>query len=135
MTFGKPRYNKNYDWELLRLCSIPDYAVVGGAERLWKYFISRHQSDSVISYCDLSKFKGDVYTRLGMSLDFVNEPSKIWSKKSEMITNNLLRQRGYDQLFNTNYGKGSSNEELMLENGWLPVYDCGQARYVWNSCS
>lgn len=135
MTFGKPRYNKNYDWELLRLCSISDYAVVGGAEKLWKYFISRHVSDSVISYCDLSKFKGDVYTRLGMSLDFVNEPNKIWSKKSEMITNNLLLQRGYDQLFNTNYGKGTSNEELMLEHGWLPVYDCGQARYTWGSCS
>lgn len=29
MTFGKPRYNKNYEWELLRLCTKPEYKVVG----------------------------------------------------------------------------------------------------------
>ena len=33
------------------------------------------------------------------------------------ITDNLLRQRGFDQLFNTNYDKGTSNEELMLYYG------------------
>ena len=27
------------------------------------------------------------------------------------IIDNLLRQRGFDQLFGTNYGKGTSNEK------------------------
>ena len=58
-------------------------------------------------------------------------PQEIWSLEKNKITANLLRQRGYDQLFNTNYGKGSSNEELMLDHGWLPVYDCGQAIYSY----
>lgn len=31
MTFGKPRYNKNYEWELLRLCSHNEYQIIGGA--------------------------------------------------------------------------------------------------------
>ena len=66
-----------------------------------------------------------------MKLKTWNSPSKIWSKNSEYIRDSLLRQRGYDQLFNTTYGKGKSNDELMLENGWLPVYDCGQAVYVY----
>lgn len=48
-----------------------------------------------------------------------------------MITNNLLLQRGYDQLFGTDFGKGTSNEQLMIENGWLPVYDCGQVVYQY----
>jgi hypothetical protein len=58
-------------------------------------------------------------------------PQEIWSKGSQKITANLLRAHGYDQLFGTNYGKGTSNEELMLQNGWLPVYDCGQRVYVF----
>ena len=131
MTFGKPRYNKNYEWELLRLCTHKDYKVVGGAERLFRHFIESHNPNSIISYCDFSKFSGGVYTRLGFTQHGKPNPSKHWSKGAEHITDNLLRQRGYDQLFGTNYGKGTSNEELMLENGWLPIYDCGQLTFTW----
>ena len=132
MTFGKPRYNKNYEWELLRLCTHKDYKVVGGAEKLFKAFLTKYKPVSIISYCDFSKFTGSVYERLGFKQKGKITPSKHWSKNSEHITDNLLRQRGYDQLFNTNYGKGTSNEELMLENGWLPIYDCGQVTYTWH---
>lgn len=131
MTFGEPRYNKNYEWELLRLCTRAEYKVVGGAEKLLKAFKELYSPVSIISYCDYSKFSGNVYERLGFKLAGKPTPSKHWSKDSKHITDNLLRQRGYDQLFGTNYGKGTSNEELMLDNGWLPVYDCGQATYVW----
>ena len=132
MTFGKPRYNKNYEWELLRLCTKPEYKVVGGAEKLFKHFIDVISPQNIISYCDFSKFSGEVYNRLGFKQKGSIIPSKHWSKGSQHITDNLLRQRGYDQLFNANYGKGTSNEELMIEHGWLPIYDCGQITFVWN---
>ena len=64
-----------------------------------------------------------------MHLIRTTPPQEIWSRGNQKITANLLRQRGYDQLFKTDYGKGTSNEQLMIENGWLPVYDCGQAVY------
>lgn len=131
MTFGKPRYNRNYEWELLRLCTKSGYIVIGGASKLFKYFIKNYLPKSIISYCDRSKFTGEVYDTLGMKLHHTTEPSKVWSKGAEKVTDNLLRQRGFDQLFGTNYGKGTCNEELMLKYGWLPVYDCGQAVYEW----
>lgn len=131
MTFGKPRYTSKYDFELLRLCTLSNYAISGGAERLFTHFVKQHQNSSIISYCDLSKFTGDVYERMGFTLDHISPPARVWSKENKKITDNLLRQRGYDQLFGTNYGKGTSNEELMLENGWLPVYDCGQKVFTY----
>lgn len=133
MTFGKPRYNKNYEWELLRLCTHSDFMVVGGAERLFKYFITNYKPESVISYCDRSKFSGNVYRRLNFKSVKQTSPAKIWSKGKNYITDNLLRQRGFDQLFKTNYGKGTSNEELMLSSGWKPVYDCGQEVFIWKN--
>jgi len=133
MTFGKPRYNNKYNFELLRLCTRSRYRIIGGASKLFKHFRSDHLNDSVISYCDLAKFRGDVYEAIGMQLTYIAEPNKIWSKDDKKITQNLLNQRGYDQLFGANYGKGTSNEQLMLDNGWLPVYDCGQAVYVYGS--
>lgn len=131
MTFGKPRYNSKYQWELLRLCTDSRYYVIGGAERLFKHFCRDYEPESIISYCDIAKFSGDVYERLGFIKQYNTEPTKVWSKHSDKITNNLLLQRGFDQLFDTNYGKGTSNEELMLQHGWLPVYDCGQSVYAW----
>lgn len=131
MTFGKPRYNKKYQWELLRLCTHSEYRIVGGASKLFSCFVRENKPQSIISYCDLAKFDGKVYEQLGFHHVKDTEPQKVWSKNSEKITDNLLRQRGYDQLFSANYGKGTNNEELMLQHGWLPVYDCGQATYSY----
>lgn len=133
MTFGKPRYNKKYEWELLRLCTKPGYKVVGGAEKLFKHFIRQYQPTSIISYCDLSKFTGDVYKKLGMTEAYTTKPQKIWSKGSQKITDNYLRQHGADRLIGTSDGKGTDNEEIMLREGWLPVYDCGQLVFEWEA--
>lgn len=133
MTFGKPRYNKNYEYELLRLCSHKDYIIVGGAEKLFKNFIKINNPKSIISYCDNSKFYGEIYKKLKFKIKNVSNPSKHWynMKTGQHITDNLLRQRGYDQLFKTHYGKGTSNEELMLDAGFLPVCDCGTTTFVY----
>lgn len=132
MTFGKPRYDRKHDVELLRLCTRPGYTVVGGASKLFSFATSEYGLNNIISYCDRSKFLGTIYEKIGMKLIRTTPPQEIWSKGYEHITANLLRQRGYDQLFRTNYGKGASNESLMLENGWLPIYDCGQYVYEFN---
>jgi len=129
MTFGKSRYSKSHDVELLRLCTLPGFRVIGGASKLFSFATKEYGLWNIISYCDLSKFTGDVYTKIGMQFLRNTPPQEVWSKGNDKITANLLRQRGFDQLFKTNFGKGTSNEELMLHNGWLPVYDCGQVVY------
>lgn len=133
MTFGKPRYNKYHEYELLRLCSHKDYKIVGGSERLFKHFLVTINPKSIISYCDNSKFSGDVYKRLGMNNIGLGCPTINWSKDSNRISNNLLNQRGFDQLFKTNYGKGTSNRDLMIKHGWREVYDCGQSVWSWKN--
>lgn len=133
MTFGKPRYNKNYEWELLRLCSHSDYNIIGGANKLFSHFLIDYKPSSIISYCDNSKFDGDVYKWLGFELLNYGKPSKHWYnyKTKQHITDNLLRQRGFDQLFATNYGKGISNKELMLQEGFVEIYDSGQSTFLY----
>lgn len=133
MTFGKPRYNKKFSWELLRLCSKNEYLIVGGSNKLFNYCIEKYRLSNIISYCDVSKFKGNVYENLGFQLSAQSSPQPIWSKGSKYITSNFLRQRGYDQIFGTNYGKNTNNEQLMIESGWLPVYDCGQKVFTYHS--
>ena len=135
MSFGKPRYNKNYEWELDRLCTKYGYKIIGGSEKLFKYFITTHKPFSIISYCDNSKFKGEVYKSLGFKLHSKGVPSRHWynDKLKLHVTDNLLRQRGFDQLFKTNYGKNISNDQLMRDNGFVEIYDAGQSTWVWKN--
>ena len=132
MTFGQPRYNKNYEWELLRLCSNSKYVIVGGSQRLWKHFLDIYNPSNIISYCDVSKFSGKVYETLGMELLQRTVPNKIWSKHHLKITNNLLNQQGADRLIGTNLGKNTSNYEIMIANGWKEIYDCGQLVFSYS---
>lgn len=80
MTFGRPRYNKKYEWELLRLCTCTEYNVIGGALKLFKFAVNSFNLNNIISYCDLSKFSGSVYERIGMRSIRTTKPNKIWSK-------------------------------------------------------
>lgn len=131
MTFGKPRYNKQYEYEVLRLCTSSKYKVIGGASKLFHHFITQMNPSSIISYCDKAKFSGYVYEAIGMAHIRDTQPSEIWSRGKEKVTTRLLLARGYDQLFNAHYGKGTDNRELMKNDGWLPVFDCGQSVYEW----
>lgn len=121
------------EYELLRLCSKRDVVVNGGPEKLFKYFIEIYKPSSIISYCDRSKFDGNIYNILKFKKEKESRPSKHWYKRGRHITDNLLKQRGFDQIFKTNYGKGTSNRELMLESGFVEIYDCGQDAYIWKS--
>lgn len=136
MCFGKPRYNKKYQWELLRLCS--SYNVIGGAEKIMDYFKNKHKPESIVSYCDIAKFDGVVYDKLCFVLDKKSSPCRHWyylGKEKDNhrihITDNFLRQRGFDQLFNKSFGKGTSNVDLMIQEGYVEIYDCGQQTWVW----
>lgn len=138
MTFGKPRYNKNYQWELLRLCSHSNYVIIGGAQKLYKYFIKKYTPKSIISYCDRSKFLGNIYLKLGFKTKNNYKAIKHWYNPNlhKHITDNLLRQRGFDQLLGNQfgkYGKGTSNEYLMKQHGFFEIYDCGQQVFTWKN--
>ena len=130
MTFGKPRYNKKCEYELIRYCS--SYDVVGGAEKLFTHFIRTYNPTTVVSYCDKSKFTGKTYLNLGFKFES-NNVSKHWYNPitNVHVTDNFLRQRGFDQIFNTDYGKGTSNDVLMLEAGFIEIFDAGQSTYIW----
>lgn len=136
MSFGKPRYNKKYEFELLRLCTKAEYKIIGGAEKLFKHFIDNYNPESIISYCDLSKFNGNVYYKLGFSLKSEGTPTCHWynMRTHQHILDSSLRAKGFDILLGKQYGcfgKGTSNEQLMLDHDFVKVYDCGQAQFIW----
>lgn len=137
MSFWKPRYNKKYEWEILRLCSHKDYKIVWWANKIFKYFLELTKAKSIISYCDMSKFDWKVYEQLWFELYKWNKPSKHWFNDKEdwprrHITDNLLRQYWYDWIFWEKYWKWTNNDELMRQRGYVEIYDCWQATFIYN---
>lgn len=137
MTFGKPRYNKKYQWELLRYCSTK--RIVGGAAKIFAFFVNNFNPENVISYCDLSKFSGEVYEKIGFSLLRKSAPTRHWYglKNREHYTDNLIRSKGPSRIINhcepsedIDYGTNDNNI-IMMKLGYISLYDCGQATYVW----
>ena len=135
MTFGKPRYSKKADWELIRYCSIKK--VVGGAERLLAHFIDEYKPKAIVSYCDKSKFDGRTYESLGFRLIRNNQPSKHWYKyeTGEHYTDSLIRSHGFSRIIHHCEASEDNldtndNRQLMLDEGFVEVYDLGQATYL-----
>lgn len=134
LVMGSSRYNSKYEWEILRLATRRDLNIKGGASRLYKYFENEYSPSSVISYCDLSKFSGRVYEAMGFTSDREPKPSCHWYnlKTGHHILDSSVRAKGADKILKTNYGKNTDNNAIMLENGYVQVFDCGQKRFYKN---
>ena len=135
MSFGTPRLNQNYEWEIIRYCNQADVSVIGGAEKLFSFFIKNNNPKSVVSYTKFDKFLGEVYGRLGFKLDkdFLTSPNYVWMFGDTVLTRYQTQRQ---KLLDAGYGiYGNTEVEIMENLGYERVYDCGNIRYTWNSNS
>lgn len=134
MTFGKPRFNSNYQYELIRYCANLDYIVYGAASKLFKFFIDNYNPESVITYCDISKFNGNTYKSLGFNEEKLTEPNYIWvNSKLQTMTRYQTQKH---KLVEAGLGTNNQTEvEIMEALGYFKVYDCGNRVFTWDSKS
>lgn len=136
MTFGEPRFNNNYEWELIRYCNKPGIIIVGGAEKLFKHFIRENKPKSVISYCNISKFSGNVYSKLGFkaTVSDITEPNYKWVRQNAKDSTDVLSryQTQKAKLLSMGYGEYGDTEDSIMSNlGYYKVYDSGNLRFTW----
>lgn len=131
MTFAKPRFNKNYDYELIRLCAKKFTSVIGGASKLFKYFVTKHQGASIISYANRRFSKGNIYKALGFELKEVTKPNYFYSKHGEVYSRYQAQKHKLPELLGDGYDKDLTERENMLNNKFLVVYDCGNYVFTY----
>lgn len=134
MSWGIPRYSKDYDYELIRLSWKTGYNILGGSEKLFKKFIDEHPDvNKIIAYCDISKFSGNVYGRLGFStsINSITPPNYIWIRLSDLdiktryqAMKHKLVERGLGTLEQT-------EKEIMGSLGYVQIFDCGNLKFIW----
>ena len=121
-TFGKPRFNKNYDLELFRFCSLKGVNVVGGLSKIISY-ISKHENKSLITYSHRRIFSGQGYINSGFKLLKHTTVGYFWFSDKHGIISRYNTQK---HKLNT---KLTENEYMRLA-GFMKIYDCGQSVFV-----
>jgi len=138
MTFGQPRFNKKYEWELVRLCFKPNITIQGGVSKMWNYFKTTYNPTSCICYLNLN-LGGDNIHLDDFKFVKYNKPAGYWIhlKTGRTITNNSLRFKGASRFIGDDdlvkYPKGMDNREIMKLEGFVEMYDNGNVVYEYNN--
>lgn len=134
MSFNTPRYGykNNYQYELIRYSVLQNTSVVGGAKKLFKYFIKSYNPKSIISFCCKDYSIGTLYTDLGFSYLKDTEPSYFYIKDYIKYSREAFQKHKlFKKLKNIDLSK--TEQENMISNGYSILYNCGNKVFTWIS--
>lgn len=129
MTFGKSRFNKNYEYELLRFCNKKNTSIVGGASKLLKHFIKEYSPKSIISYANRRWSQGKLYENLGFSKIRETKPNYFYFSEGDKLFNRMSFQKHKLASILPEFNPEFSETENMYNNGYRKIYDCGNLVY------
>ena len=129
MTFGKPRFSKSYDWELIRFASKCGLRVIGGASKLLSHFRRSH-SGSIVSYADRRYSDGRLYEALGFRKAGVSKPNYWYVNGESRLSRYACQKHRLPALLGDGFDERLSETDNMLANGYDKVHDCGNLVYV-----
>lgn len=135
MTFGKKRGSlgstgSDGEYEMYRFCNILNTTVIGGASKLFKYFLENYRPKEVISYADRRYFDGGLYLNLGFTFTSSTKPNYWYITKNHITKTHRYNYRK-DKLVKEGYDPLKTEKEIMSERGYLKIYDCGNLKFKY----
>lgn len=131
MSFKKSRYNKNYEWELLRYSSIGN--CVGGMGKLFNLFLKEYNPKSIITYADIRWNTGKSYESIGFSRSDDSLPGYYYTKDYKILENRLKYQKHKLPNMLSDFDPGLTEWENMQNNGYDRIWDCGNKVFTWRN--
>lgn len=133
MTFGNLRKSlgqksKEGSYELLRFCNKINTNVIGGASKLFKFFINNYRVDEVISYSDYSRSNGNLYKTLGFKLSHNSTPNYYYIVDGKRIHRFNFRK---DKLIKDGFDPNKTEVDIMNERGYYRIFDCGMQKWIY----
>lgn len=123
--------------ELKRLVFLNGYSVVGGASKILKTFLKNY-NETIYTYSDRNLSEGEVYSELGFTKKKSNAGSIMYYHPitKQSFSRVSLYRIGANRLLEKHphyepvpIGDVRTNEEIVLENGFKKIIDCGS--YYW----
>ena len=143
MTFSKlrPTISKNgndfdfeHSYELVRFCSKKNTNVIGVASKLFKKFIVDYSPEFVVSYSDRSHTMGGLYQKLGFVGLKSSKPNYVWVDSNTDLAYhrmNTQKRNLKNFLHDDTIDLSKSERQIMIEHGFLQVFDSGTITWVY----
>ena len=133
MTFGGLRKSlgqssEDGSYELLRFCNKLNTSVIGGASKLFKYFLKNYKPKEIISYSDLSRSTGNMYKKIGFKLSHNSDPNYYY------IIDGVRKHRfnfRKDRLVKEGNDPNLTEIEIMHQRGFYRIFDCGMQKWIY----
>lgn len=138
---------QKYTTELLRMAFKENIRVVGGASKLIKHYIVRHDPSDIFTYQDTTNENTNVYENCGFKLvkkdskkQYLIAPGKTFNNagRNEKLSFAYAVQLGPDNIIGTNLGEvfnedgtRKTNIDLFLDLGWHIKETTGDKTYEW----
>jgi rubrerythrin len=129
MTFGKGRFNRSADWELLRFANLLNTSVVGGASKLLATFDRDYGSPSVVSYSDRRWNSGSLYKTLGFKYSHSSSPSYWYFRNSELLNRMHFQKHKLSEILE-DFNPNETEKDNMRRHGFRRIYDCGTDVFI-----
>lgn len=136
-TSGRSTSDSCNTLELVRFCSLLNYNVVGGASKLFKYFLRNNSVDAVKSYSDRSHSAGNLYELLGFKKIHNSSPNYVWvDPKTDQYYHRMNTSKRNLKKFlkddNLNIEE-FTEKQIMEKRGYVQVYDSGTTLWIYKN--
>lgn len=133
MTFGSLRKNlgqksKKGSYELLRFCNKKDMLIMGGASRLFKYFLNNYNPEYILSYADYRWSEGNLYEKLNFS--YINKTIPNYFYIIDYERKNRFNYRK-DILVSKGYDINKTEVDIMQEQHHYRIWDLGSLKFIY----
>lgn len=128
MSFGKSRFDKSSDIELLRFAIKHGYSISGGASKLFQHFKNNYEFKSIISYSHNDWMLHSFYQKLGFQNNGYTNPGYSYIKNGKRYSRMKFQKYKLNKILD-NYSKQLSEWENMKLNGYDRIWDSGNT--IW----
>lgn len=109
------------EWNLNRFCSSRNTNVVGGASKLFEYFVKTYNPSRVISYADRDWSIGNLYYKLGFKKIGESQPDYKYLVDGQRVHKSRYKKSKTKTML--------TESKYALENNILKIYDCGKIKF------
>lgn len=125
------RRHNDDSWEICRLATKTGCYVIGGASKLFNWFISEHNPQVVTSYADRCISSGAVYERLGFDHCGISKPGYKYFKANRVFSRVGFQKHKLEKKLEA-YDESLTEHQNMFNNGYRVIWDAGHHIYKWN---
>lgn len=132
MQFSKSRFEVDV-FEMTRYAVLPHWVVIGGASKLFAYFVDSVNPATVVSYSDNCWGYTEFYGRLGFTKISNGSPgySYIYLNTPAVRINRMRFQKHKLKNMIATYDPTMTEYQNMQLAGYDRVWDCGHTKWVW----